>query len=134
MDTHIHQSSLQNDLPVVCVPTDSVPSPVVVVQPLAQLGGTSGVLGVIRQVGADVVQRPDDALVAVQVQQELLVVLDDVLELLDVAGRRGLGALDAFGRLQPLLQAPQVVVQLGPVAFRAQRAEQSSGLTVTKNK
>lgn len=48
-------------------------------------------------------------------------VLGDILEKLDVRGGRCLGFLGALGELQPLLEAPQIVVDLLPITLRAER-------------
>lgn len=57
-------------------------------------------------------------------------VLDDVFQLFDVGGRRVLRLLGTLADLEPLLEPPKVVVQLGPVAFSAERTEESPGLAI----
>lgn len=108
---------------------DLGPATVVGAQSIAQLLRLVGVEGVRGQVVAHDVQRGDDALVAVEVEEELAMVGDNVLELFDVGGRRRLGFLRAFGELEPLLEAPEVVVDLLPIALRAEWACEAAGIT-----
>jgi hypothetical protein len=132
--SYVHEGRLEEGFPAGGALAHRLPPLVVRVQPGPQLVGSFRVFGVVRQVRAYDVQRSDDALVAVQVQEELAVVLDHVFELFDVGGRRTLSLLGAFSNLQPLLEPPEVVVQLGPVALGAQRTKQTSGFAVEKIK
>lgn len=87
------------------------------------------------QMIADNVQRCNDALVRFQIEEELPVIGYNVLQLFDVRGRRlMLGFLCAFGELEPLLQAPQIVVDLLPVALRAQRTCKATGIAVNNGR
>lgn len=56
-----------------------------------------------------------------QIQQELTMILCHILEQFNIRGRSRLGLLYALGKLQPLLQTPQIVVNLLPIALRAER-------------
>lgn len=79
---------------------------------------------------ADYVQANHDAFVTVQVQEELTVVLNNVLQVFDVARRGTLLALNPFRVLQPLLESPEVYVQLRPVSSRTQWTRQSTLIAV----
>lgn len=118
----LHQRAVQCRLPAGRPGTDGIPAAVVLLQPLAQLGRPIGIARVRRQMFADNVERLDDALVAVEIEQELAVVLYCVLQRIDVRWWAGeLIALRRFRHCEPLLEAPQIVIDLLPVAVRTQR-------------
>lgn len=124
-----HEGGLQRLLPFSRGLANLVPAHVGTRQPVAQLVRPLDVLRVVGQMSPHDVQADDDALVAVEVEEELAVVLDHVLQLFDVRRGRALFALRALRELQPLLQPPQVVVQLGPIAVRTQRTRQATAVT-----
>lgn len=125
-----HQGGLQCRLPARRRLADALPALVVAIKAVAQGTRRVRVQRVRGQVVTDHVQRGNDALVRLQVEEELAVIGDDVLQLLDVAGRLQLDALRALGELQPLFEAPQVVVDLLPVALRAERTSEAGGIAV----
>lgn len=81
------------------------------------------------QVITDDVQRRDDALMAVQVEEELTMIGDNVFELFDVGGWCDLGLLCGFGKIEPLFQTPEVVIYLLPVTLGAEWASQATSIT-----
>lgn len=79
---------------------------------------------------ADHIQRAHDALVTFEIEQKFTVIGDDVFKLFDIRWRCRLQFLCAFGELQPLLETPQIVVDLLPVALRTQRTRQTGAVAV----
>lgn len=54
---------------------------------------------------------------------------DNVFEVLDIRRYCGLQSLCAFGKLKPLLETPQIVVDLLPISLRAQWTRQACAVT-----
>lgn len=123
-----HEGDLQLSLPLRGSCADLLPSGVRHGQSIAEILGAFCVLGVIGQVSSHYVETHYDALVAVEVEQEFAVILNHVFQLLNVARWRVLLALSAFGELQPLVQTPEIIVQLGPIATGTQRTGQSAAI------
>lgn len=123
-----HQSSLQLRLPARRMLTNPLPALINASQSIAQLTRFGRVQRVRGQMVAHDIQRGNDALVRLQIQEELAMIGHNVLEQLNAGGWLLLGFLRAFGELQPLFQAPQVVVDLLPVALRAERTRQAGGI------
>lgn len=126
-----HQRHLQLFLPVCSHAAHLVPPRVRKGQSVPQLSRSAHILRVVGQMSTDGVQADQDASMAVPVQHELPVIVYNVLQLLDVTRWRILLALGAFRELQPHLQPPEVVLQLSPVATRAQGTGQPSVVAVT---
>merc|ERR1719394_1919723 len=114
----LQESSLQPGLPQGRLLTHSVPLPVHRSKPGLHCLGSCWARCVLCQVGSNHVDAHRHALVAVELQKEFPMVLDDFLQLLDTCGHSGSQELAQCcrGVFKPMLQSPHVSLHLTPVS------------------